>query len=154
MYNKIMVALDGSTLAECVLPHVKAFIEKYHVENIVFVRVVEPTLLFHSGEYPISPEVLRESESAGKSAAKNYLDQIVNRFNQEGTKLQSEVISGRVAESLVDFAEKNDFDLILIATHGRSGVRRWVRGSIADKVLHSSTVPVLIVRAPVAEGES
>lgn len=154
MYNKIMVALDGSSLAECVLPHVKAFIEKYHVEKIVFVRVVEPALIFHSGEYPISPEVLMESESAGKSAAKNYLDEIVNRFKQEGTKLQSEVLTGRVAESIVDFAEKNNFDLILIATHGRSGVRRWVRGSIADKVLHSSNVPVLIIRAPVSEIKS
>lgn len=154
MYNKIMVALDGSRLAECVLPHVKAFIEKYHVENIVFVRIVEPAVIFHSGEYPISPEILRESESASKSAAKDYLDQVVNQFKQEGTQLQSEVLTGRVADSLVDFAEKNDCDLMLIATHGRSGVRRWVRGSIADKILHSSTVPVLIVRASASEEES
>lgn len=154
MYNKIMVPLDGSKLAECVLPHVEAFIEKYHVSNITFVRIVEPIVIFHSGEYPISPEVLMESESASKSAAKEYLDQIVNRFKQEGTELQSEVLLGRVAESLVDFAEKNDFDLILIATHGRSGVRRWVRGSIADKILHSSTVPVLIVRAPASNDNS
>jgi len=151
MYNKIMVPLDGSRLAECVLPHVEAFIEEYNVGNIVFVRIVEPAVIFHSGEYPISPEVLRESESASKSAAKDYLDQIVNRFKREGTELQSEVLLGRVAESLVDFAEKNDSDLILIASHGRSGVRRWVRGSIADKILHSSTVPVLIVRAPASE---
>ncbi|MDP6683604.1 MAG: hypothetical protein QF876_11550 [Desulfobacterales bacterium] len=54
-------------LAECVLPHVEAFIEEYHVGNIVFVRIVEPAVIFHSGEYPISPEVLRESESASKS---------------------------------------------------------------------------------------
>lgn len=154
MYNKITVPLDGSMLAECVFPHVEAFIEEYHVGNIVFVRIVEPAVIFQSGEYPISPEILRESESAGKSAAKDYLDQIVNRFKREGTELQFEVLLGRVAESLVDFAEKNDSDLILIASHGRSGVRRWVRGSIADKILHSSTVPVLIVRAPASERES
>ena len=138
-------------LAECVLPHVEAFIEEYHVGNIVFVRIVEPAVIFHSGEYPISPEVLRKSESASKSAATDYLDQIVNQFKRE---LQSEVLLGRVTASLVDFAEKNDVDLILIATHGRSGVRRWVRRSIADKILHSSTAPVLIVRGPGSEGES
>ncbi|MDP7353625.1 MAG: universal stress protein [Desulfobacterales bacterium] len=146
--------LDGSMLAECVLPHVEAFIEEYHVGNIVFVRIVEPAVIFHSGEYPISPEVLRKSESASKSAATDYLDQIVNQFKREGTELQSEVLLGSVAASLVDFAERNDVDLILIATHGRSGVRRWVRRSIADKILHSSTAPVLIVRGPGSEGES
>ncbi len=152
MYEKIMVPLDGSVLAECVLPHVEAFIEEYHVGNINFVRIVEPIMIFQSGEYPISPEVLRESESASKSAAKEYLDQIVNRFKQEGTELHSEVLLGRVAESLVDFAEKNDFDLILVATHGRSGINRWVRGSVADKILRSLNLPVFMVRAPGTRG--
>ncbi len=152
MYEKIMVPLDGSELAECVLPHVEAFIEEYHVGNITFVRIVEPIMIFQSGEYPISPEVLKESESASKSSAKEYLDQIVNRFKQEGTELHSEVLLGRVAESLVDFSEKKDFDLILVATHGRSGINRWVRGSVADKILRSSNIPVLMVRAPGTRG--
>jgi nucleotide-binding universal stress UspA family protein len=63
-----------------------------------------------------------------------------------------EVLVGHVADSLADFSEKNDFNLILIATHGRSGINRWVRGSIADKVLRSANIPVLMVRAPGSQG--
>lgn len=148
MYEKLLVPLDGSELAECVLPHVKAFIEGCQVSHVVFVRVVEPAITSAHGAYVISAEILDEMKSARKSAAKDYLEQVVNGFLHEGTSLHSEVLFGRVSESLKDYAEKNDIDLVLIATHGRSGVTRWVRGSVADKVLRSSDVPVLMVRAP------
>jgi len=153
MYKKIMVPLDGSELAECVLPHVEAFIEGCHVNHFVFVRVVEPAAVFYSGDYPINPEVMKEQEITAQRVAGEYLDQIVNRLKHKSAELHSEVLVGHVAETLADFSEKNDFDLILIATHGRSGVKRWVRGSIADKVLRSSHIPVLMVRAPGSEGK-
>ena len=152
MYKKIMVPLDGSELAECVLPHVEAFIEGCRVKHFVFVRVVEPAATFYSGDYPISPEVLKERETAGEKMAREYLDQVMSRLEDTGAELQSEVIIGNVADSLADYSENNNFDLILIATHGRSGVNRWVRGSVADKVLRSSHIPVLMVRAPGSEG--
>ena len=152
MYEKIMVPLDGSELAECVLPHVEGLIKGCHVSNVVFVRVVELPATSHYGEVSISPEIYEETESARKSEAKDYLDQIKNRLKYEGTELHSEVLVGRVADSLADYTEKNDIDLILIATHGRSGVTRWVRGSVADKILRYSNVPVLMVRAPGTKG--
>ena len=152
MYEKIMVPLDGSELAECVLPHVAAFIKGCHVVNVVFVRVVQPPPAPYAGSYVVSPGILKKIESAGKYDAKDYLDQVINRLKQEGVELHSEVLVGSVADSLADFTEKNDFDLILIATHGRSGVNRWVRGSVADKILRSSNVPVLMVRAPGTRG--
>jgi nucleotide-binding universal stress UspA family protein len=154
MYEKIMVPLDGSELAECVLPHVEGFIKGCHVSDVVFVRVVEPPAPVPSyyGEASIRPESYVETEPARKSAAKDYLDQIKNRLKYEGTELHSEVLVGRVADSLADYTEKNDIDLIIMATHGRSGITRWVRGSIADKILRSSNVPVLMVRAPGTKG--
>jgi nucleotide-binding universal stress UspA family protein len=152
MYKKIMVPLDGSELAECVLPHVEAFIEGCQVNHFVFVRVVEPAAAFYSGDYPISPEVMQERETAGEKIASDYLDQIVSRLEHSSVELFSEVLIGNVADSLADYSENNEFDLILIATHGRSGVNRWVRGSIADKVLRSSRIPVLMVRAPGSDG--
>ena len=152
MYKKIMVPLDGSKLAECVLPHVESFIVDCHVKHFVFVRVVEPATVFYGGDYPISSDVLKEREIAVQGIAKEYLEEILNRFDPGPADLQAEILVGHVAESLVDYAENNDFDLILIATHGRSGVQRWVRGSIADKVLRSSNMPVLMVRAPGSEG--
>ena len=89
---------------------------------------------------------------ARKSAATDYLNQVAKQLKQEGTTVQAKVIVGRVTESLIDCAEQNDVDLILAATHGRSGVTRWVRGSVADKILRSANVPVLMVRAPGTKG--
>ena len=60
---------------------------------------------------------------------------------------------GSVADKLIDYAEAHEVDMILMATHGRSGVSRWVRGSIADRILRASRVPVLMVRAPGTMGE-
>jgi nucleotide-binding universal stress UspA family protein len=57
-----------------------------------------------------------------------------------------------VTENLIDYVEHHDIDLILIATHGRSGVTRWVRGSVADKILRASNIPVIMVRAPGSKG--
>jgi len=58
------------------------------------------------------------------------------------------VLSGRAAETLAEYATRNEVDLIVIATHGRSGVSRWVMGSVADRLLRSVNAPVLMVRAP------
>jgi nucleotide-binding universal stress UspA family protein len=57
------------------------------------------------------------------------------------------VLEGKAAESLVDYARGNNFDLIVMATHGRSGLDRWIMGSIADRLIHYSAVPVLLIRA-------
>jgi nucleotide-binding universal stress UspA family protein len=84
--------------------------------------------------------MLAKRESETKSSAKDYLDKIVNRLKHEGTALHAEVIVGRVTESLANYAMENDIDLILIATHGHSGVTRWVRGSVADKILRSQVL--------------
>ena len=151
MYKKIMIPLDGSELAECVLPHVEAFIKGFNASDVILVRVVEHERSYQ-GEYTIPSEMLAKRESETKSSAKDYLDKIGNRLKHEGAALHAEVIVGNVTESLANYAEKNDIDLILIATHGRSGVTRWVRGSVADKVLRSANVPVLMVRAPGTKG--
>ena len=152
MYKKIMVPLDGSELAECVLPHVEAFIKGFNISDVLLVRVVEPETLPYRIEGGVDPQIIAEKEAGRKSAAKNYLEGIAKRFSHEGTAVHSEVIIGRITESLADYAEENGVDLFIIATHGRSGVTRWVMGSVADKLLRSAIVPVLMVRAPGAKG--
>jgi nucleotide-binding universal stress UspA family protein len=87
-----------------------------------------------------------------QESARRYLDELASRLERDGTEFKVEVLWGRVAERLVDFAAENQVDLVLIATHGRSGVSRWVRGSIADRILRSCHAPVLMVRAPGAKG--
>jgi nucleotide-binding universal stress UspA family protein len=155
MFTKIMVPLDGSELAECVLPHVEAFISGCQVKTIVFVRVIDPTPMAVRGSYVTSKEDLERIEASTKRveeerklAAAEYLRQVVSQLKQERVELETEVIIGKAADSLVDYTEGNNIDLILIATHGRSGVSRWVRGSIADRILRAAEVPILMVRAP------
>ena len=155
MYEKILVPLDGSELAECVLPHVEAFIKDYHVNNVVLMQVVEPpqkSSYLHYAESASFTQELEEQEADSKAYAKEYLDQVANRLKHEGTELHAEVIYGRVPDEIAGYVEKNDIDLILIATHWRSGISRWVRGSVADKILRSANAPVLMVRAPGTKG--
>ena len=148
MYQKIMVPLDGSALAECVLPHVESIAKGCEAKNIVFIRVVEPIYLPTGSEFAFSDKELQRMRSEQIAAAQDYLKKWVDRLKYNSTNFQFEVIEGRVAESLIEYAEKNNVDLIIIATHGRSGVSRWVWGSVADRILRSACVPVLMVRAP------
>lgn len=143
-------------MAECVLPHVEAFIQDCQVHTVIFVRVVEPASSRFLGaptatskvDYGQVLEYTRRIEEERKSSAAEYIQTVLGRLKRNGVKFQKEVLVGDVADCLVDFAAARDIDLIIIATHGRSGVSRWVRGSVADRILRASSVPVLMVRAP------
>ena len=148
MYQHIMVPLDGSELAECVLPHVEAIAGGCSVSRVTLVRVVAPLRLYGGVESRFSPEERQRLEADTIDIARNYLDQLVERLKDNGIVAESEVLRGDAVDKLVDYAASSEVDLIIIATHGRSGVSRWVWGSVADRILRSARVPVLMVRAP------
>lgn len=157
MYKKILVPLDGSELAECVLRHVESIAKGCGVQEVIFLRVVEPLRWVAGPPYTtggmddgisFSEEDIKRLTSENKAAAENYLSQLANRIKYNGVTIWTEVISGRAAENIAEYATENGVDLITIATHGRSGVSRWVWGSVTDRVLRSACVPVMIVRAP------
>ena len=152
MYSNIMVPLDGSELAECVLPHVETIAENVKVKHVVLVRVVNPIRLPASvpatGDFGFREKDRLELESHRQLTAESYLKELANRMKIEGVHIGHAVVEGKVADSLADYAVNNDIDLIVIASHGRSGVSRWVMGSVAEKMVRSSCVPVLMVRAP------
>jgi nucleotide-binding universal stress UspA family protein len=146
MYKKIMVPLDGSGLAECVLAHVEAVSKGSQPDEIVFVRVVEP-LPRGRVSAPFG-EDLKRLESEDREKAQGYLEGIVRGLHSDGIEVRAEVIIGKAAEELATYAEENQVDLIVMATHGHSGPSRWVFGSVAERILRSACVPVLMVRAP------
>jgi nucleotide-binding universal stress UspA family protein len=149
MYEKILVPLDGSDLAECVLPHVEVIAGAGGVKNVTFYRVVKP--FYPMGDYmsgTVSNIDVVGINKEAVAAAENYLKQLVNKVKYPGVQVAWEVAKGNEAESIAEYIKKNEIDLIIIATHGRSGVSRWVMGSVADRVLRSACVPVLMVRAP------
>jgi nucleotide-binding universal stress UspA family protein len=150
VYKKIMVPLDGSKLAECVLPHVETIIKGCKSPQVLLVRAVEPITIPYGREAAkvTSIEQLTALETHNKLDAEKYLERIVAHLRKTGANVNADVIYGKAAETLSEFAIKNDVDLVVIATHGRSGISRWVWGSVAERLLHSICVPVLIVRAP------
>jgi len=148
MYRKILVPLDGSQLAECVLPHVESIAKGCSAQNVTFIRIVEPFYISGEGAAVFSQKDEDRINSENVAAAENYLSRMINRIKYNGVNVQSKVIMGKATESIADYATKNEVDLIIIATHGRSGISRWVWGSVADRILRSACVPVLMVRAP------
>ncbi len=146
MYRKILLPLDGSELAECALPHMEAVARGCEAADVILLRVVEPLNL--PGDYVISPGDRERTEKEHRADAGKYLAQLKSRLDGKGLSLQTEVIEGRVAEGIVDYAAGHGVDLIVMATHGRSGISRWALGSVADRVVRLASVPVLMVRAP------
>ncbi len=154
MYKNVLVPLDGSELAECVLLHVETIAKGCGAENVTFVRVVEPVHLPYSEEegYAIRTTDWQKVEADSIRAAAGYLDRVVGKIKYNSVKVKSQVLTGgRAAEKIAEYAMKNTVDLIVIATHGRSGVTRLFMGSVAERVVRSACVPVLIVRAPGCE---
>ncbi len=151
MYKKIMVPLDGSKLAECVLPHLEAIIKGCgSPPEVIVVQAVEPISIPYGREVSkfTSLEQVKAFETHQKVEAEKYLNEIVARLKKTGVNAKANIIYGKVGEALGDHINKNGPDLVIIATHGRSGISRWVWGSVADRLIRSVCVPVLMVRAP------
>lgn len=147
MYQHIMVPLDGSKVAEVVLPHVISIAKGCTVPKVTLVRVVPPIKFYGAEtELPFIDSV--PLEKASLKAAREYISFQAKKLKNEGIKVHTKVVFGTVTEALLDFAHTNGVDLVVIATHGRSGVSRWVWGSVADKILRGAMVPVLMVRPP------
>jgi nucleotide-binding universal stress UspA family protein len=161
MYKKILVPLDGSKLAECALPHAEELAKGCNTEEVTLISVTErltgqtmaPEMreLSRSSErqdvYGSGPEV-KVTFGKMKKHAQRYLGRIAEELEAKGIKVRTEVLLGKPAEQIASFAEKNGTDIIVMSSHGRSGPSRWAFGSVADRVLRSSCVPVLMIRAP------
>jgi nucleotide-binding universal stress UspA family protein len=151
MYKKIMVPLDGSKLAECVLPHLEMVVKASKpIPEVLLVQAVEPIAIPYGREVAeiTSMDQLKAFETHNEVEAKKYLKEIAAKLAKVGVNAKTDVIYGKAATVLGDFASKNEVDLVIIATHGRSGISRWAWGSVADRLLRSACVPVLMVRVP------
>ena len=150
MYNKLMVPLDGSKLAECVFPHLETVTRGcLSTPEIELVTAVEPIAVPRGREVSrmSSLDELTRYESHQQTDAEGYLKEKVAYLKERGIAANSRVVMGRAGEALSKYANENSVDLIIMSTHGRSGVNRLVWGSIAEHVLRNVHAPVLMVRA-------
>lgn len=146
-----MVTLDGSKLAECVLPHVEELAVGGMGEEVILVSVTERIQGYRAvSDYsqPLGERLVPEAVGKKERQAQRYLSRVAKGLEARGIKVQTEVLLGNPAEEIAFYAENKGCDLIVMASHGRSGPSRWAHGSVADKVFRASCVPVLMVRAP------
>ncbi len=142
MYKKILVPLDGSGLSESVLSHVVTIATSCQVPEVVLMRVREP--LDKSVKETLDAKIASQLDEAYHDEAANYLEKIATTLKRKGIAVKVEVLLGNPAEEIIKYSRRSGVDLIIMSTHGRSGVSRWVFGSVADKVIRQTEVPVLI----------
>ncbi len=148
MYQTILAPLDGSKLAECVLPHVETLVKGAQAQRVIFARVVEP-FRPPTSDYIFDDAQIKKIDSEHRAESERYLKGIVGQAKYgSGVRVETVVLTGNAADVLAEYANKNGAEIIVIATHGRSGISKWVWGGVADRILRSSCVPVLMVRAP------
>lgn len=142
--QRVLVPLDGSEMAEQVLP-ATADVARAVGAEMVLLRVV--TLqVYGSSEamwYP-GPDGWVEAIT---QVAVTYLNQVADSLREQGVSVTIATETGPVAETIIRFAEANLVDLVAMCTHGRTGLVRWALGSVADRVLRGGSTPVLLVRA-------
>lgn len=140
MFEKILVPLDGSTLAEQALPAAKEIASAGNARLVLFRVVPYFTVL------AADPLLYEEMNRMGEDEAQAYL-----RATQEGIgeEVAVEVACdvGSAADAILQYAQENEIDLIVMSSHGRSGINRWVYGSVAERVLSQAPCPVLVITA-------
>jgi nucleotide-binding universal stress UspA family protein len=139
MFKKILVPLDGSALAEAILPQVTE-LARVHGAELVILRVALAHAFPGADPTEAQLQAVRESEK--------YLEGVEQSLKGGGLRVSSVVRYGQAAEEVLDHAAFAGTDLIAMSTHGRTGVSRWVLGSVTEKVLRASSTPLLLVRAP------
>ena len=148
MIERLLVPLDGSKLAERALVIASELAERLS-GTIVLARVVPPPL---PGRF-YAPNLLEQVEEAQEREAQTYLAEVASRLKEDHLPVETHVLSGEVASTLVRFAERERCELIVMASHGLGGLGWHVFGSVAQKVLHAARSPVLVVRPTPAEIE-
>lgn len=153
MYKKIMVPLDGSDFAEEALSHALKLAEAFGSELYLVQVIMSPAMV--AVPYDISYQFSESYREAALKEAHDYMSHTAARFAEKlPNRLHTKVIEGNVIDSLLEYANFNDMDLIVMATHGRSGISRWVLGSVAERLLRTANSPVFLVRVhPPEESE-
>jgi nucleotide-binding universal stress UspA family protein len=145
MYTKILVLLDGSELAECVLPYVEWFMKVSKVNEVVFLRVVEPLKMPRGMESAVIPEDQERIEKDASKLAMEYLEGIISKFKIRRIKLRPMVQPGKPVEVIADYVARGHIDLVIMATHAYSSVHRLFGASTADGIIHNVTAPIFLV---------
>jgi nucleotide-binding universal stress UspA family protein len=148
LVKRILVPLDGSELGASAIPHGQGLCQALGAELVLFYAMEpEPARVVARGYDPyltcLPPQALEEAQ-VGATA---YLEGIAKLARDKNQNISTVVDFGSAALCIIDYAKRNSVDLIAMSTHGRTGISRWVFGSVTDKVLHAGDTAVLVVPA-------
>ena len=146
MYRRMLVPLDGSELAEGVLTCAKELAGRLDLD-VILLYVYSPDALEFAPMYQAYVE--RAAETIQRQSQEVRQETGI-QSESKPTEVRGELAVGYPAEEILRYADENDIDLILMATHGRSGIKRWALGSVADKVVRATKRPVMLIRAKTA----
>ena len=142
MYSKLLIPLDGSRTAEKVLPFARILTAtlKLPIELLEVVDIAAATAHIAADKARYLDKIITE----GENASREHLAEVARTFS--GLHVTCQVIRGRPADLIIERAEADNGTLIAMATHGRSGINRWMMGSVAEKVLRGTKTPLFLVR--------
>ncbi|MEY2817987.1 MAG: universal stress protein [Chloroflexota bacterium] len=141
MSKKILVPLDGSKFSEAVLPHVQTLAKKEGAEIILLTIPVIPSVDFIARNPGLTRNAVEETEvTTGK-----YLQAKITNLKKKGSKVKGILREGPIPETILEVADEVHADMIAMCTHSRTGINRWLMGSVADEVVHNAHVPVILV---------
>ena len=143
MYKRILAPLDGSGMAEQALPYVR-FLAKDLQAKVELLRITGGVPLEILNNQELHPQDILD---ALRTEANDYLNETRKRLDNIGLAVSLSVRDGSPAQEIVEAAEQEPDTIIAMTTHGRSGMARWVMGSVADKALHATDCPFLLIKA-------
>ncbi len=150
-YTKILVPLDGSGWAERAVPHA-AEIARNHDAELVLLHVYQPPMAEYVDQIALAG--VTEIADQIRERAESYLVGLRNQLRQQGINASYAVVEGgKPAAVICDFVRDEGIDLVVMSTHGRTGLARFLFGSVAQKVLQSVRVPVMLIRPDEPEGK-
>ncbi|MDO8681999.1 MAG: universal stress protein [Armatimonadota bacterium] len=146
MYKHILLTLDGSPLSEQALPHAEMLVTALGA-RLTLLSCVEPYVITlptaptHVPVYNIDTDLEALTEER-----EEYLDILREELAERGVNVSIVTRQGRPADEIQRFTDQEGVDMIVMSTHGRSGISRFIYGSVAERVLHGAKIPVLLVR--------
>jgi nucleotide-binding universal stress UspA family protein len=142
MFNRILVPLDRSALAECVLPHVSAIARAFD-SQVLLLTVLD------AGERDSKlPSVDPVDWQIQKAEAETYLQKIARQEQEAGLKkVETHILEGKAEERIIEFSESQEINLIILSSHGRSGLSGWNVSSVVQKIIYRAYTSIMIVRA-------
>jgi nucleotide-binding universal stress UspA family protein len=152
----ILVPLDGSKLAESALPHAVALAGQRGIQNIeivllsVYAPTIYPASYFFQTTYPPTvplkyEDFIKQETDMAQERCLKYLKTIADQLTSKGISVRTECVMGMAADEIIGYANKNPFQVIVMASHGRSGIRHLTFGSVAEKVLLESNTPIFLI---------